>query len=150
MGETRFLPGEDIVVTAVLTNIGKIPLLVSEMCWQLETLDFFIRTKDGLIHIVGPFIIDGIPRNIEILPEQTLTCDLTINSDDVEFGIVLDTPSQVDAAPYKFDIGEYVIWGKYISEAELDPDPSQVAGLQAWNGELESSNKIHFTIMEEH
>lgn len=81
------------------------------MCWQLETLDFFIRTKDGLIHIVGPFIIDGIPRNIEILPEQTLTCDLTINSDDVEFGIVLDTPSQVDAAPYKFDIGEYVIWG---------------------------------------
>ena len=149
MKDTRFTVEDDIVVTATLTNIGKRPLYVSEMCCQVETLDFLIRTKDGLIHYIGPYI-DRTPRLVLIEPEQSITCDLTINSDDVTFGKVLDSPSSVDAAPrpYKFDIGEYVIWGKYVSKAPVAP--SQVSSdIVIWNGELES-NKIHFTIMEQH
>jgi len=146
MDQMEFKLDEPIAVVATLTNMGERTVYVAEMDVRLGTLDFCIRTKDGYIHYMGPFV-DKVPEVKVLNPNGTLVFKMIINSPDVTFGKKVSSESEEGIPkPYYFDEGCYAITGIYTSKIAVEPTPSSLtADVQVWQGELES-NTLEFVI----
>lgn len=138
---------EPIIVEARLTNIGTYAVRLSEMNFKVGTLDYFIRTPDGLeLQFVG----EKDPRQMEIWTlfpgeENSRTIDI-----DIKCGLfnVIKSSGGVSGVPepYEFIPGVYGIRAEYKSFYPIPTFTSETPAI--WVGNLETEPDI-FEIVEE-
>ena len=133
--DEKYEYGQDILVTAVITNVGDKPINVIRPCFKLGNLDFLIVTPHGHRYSYLPEISTKPKREdvVNLGPEETTTCEIIIN--DGLFGPKVESSEEV-VNPWM--PGTYIISAHY--EVKLTADSVDWAYLAIWSGELDSQD----------